>query len=116
MPGMLARGVMPSTLSWERLTAAERIGETRRPVLLDALPDFDDLATIGCLLALVREAWGEREASARHEKDGWRVAGGWPHWSPLAPYKYDYRTMVRHYARGFATEAEALVAALEAAP
>ena len=65
-----------------------------------ALPDFDDAATLGCLLALVREAWVD----------------------PMA------RICTLHYARRWfidlpsgevifgATEAAALVAALEAAP
>lgn len=72
-----------------------------------ALPDLDDPATLGCLLALVREAWGSHVSSIR-TGDGWSV---------------------RHMGRdGWAvglsvvgitqceTEAEALVAALEAAP
>lgn len=71
------------------------------------LPDLDDPATLGCLLALVREAWGSHVSSIR-TGDGWSV---------------------RHMGRdGWAvglsvvgitqceTEAEALVAALEAAP
>ena len=70
-----------------------------------ALPDLDDPATLGCLLALVREAWGSHVSSIR-TGDGWSV---------------------RHMGRdGWAVglsvvgitpcEAEALVAALEAAP
>ena len=70
----------------------------------DRLPDLRDPATLGCLLALVREAWGD-------------------------PYVYAMRLNVRrqiwvvhvpsdqHNIHGEgATEAEALVAALEAAP
>ena len=71
-------------------------------------PDFRDPATMGCLLALVREAWGDPTATtaATREADrsrGWLV-DCWDTQSPLSglgPFK---------------SEAEALVAALEAAP
>ena len=69
----------------------------------DALPDLDDPATLGCLLALVREAWGCSGVYARESS-----RGGWV-------------VCVRDVAGGFAqtfraaTEAAALVAALEAA-
>lgn len=62
-------------------------------------PDLSDPATVGCLLALVREAWGICEVRTGFR---WcvvvRLAGGG-----------------RRSIYG-ATEAEALVAALEAAP
>jgi len=68
----------------------------------ELLPDLSDPATLGCLLALVREVWGE---DAR-------------------PLKTDYfaKWVVVHGNRADdcsypqPTEAEALVAALEAAP
>ena len=91
MPGML-------TEHGNRYVAEGRY--PRRSVL----PDLSDPATLGCLLALVREAWGD-------------------------PYVYAMRLNVRrqiwvvhvpsdrHNIHGEgATEAEALVAALEAAP
>ena len=62
------------------------------------LPDLSDPATLGCLLALVREAWANNTMHARPEGDRWRV------WSEEPG------------AFVFGTEAEALVAALEAAP
>ena len=71
------------------------------------LPDLTDPATLGCLLALVREAWGDECACVLPVDYGpgdvmWvcqLTAGG--------------RSLT---ARHWPTEAEALVAALEAAP
>lgn len=65
-------------------------------------PDFRDAATMGCLLALVREAWFDPhampDAPGSDGCAGWgfRARGGW-------------------VADSCATEAEALVAAMEAA-
>jgi hypothetical protein len=73
--------------------------------LVDELPDLTDPATLGCLLALVREAWGMPTGiTVTYSSDEglWGVSwsgathGGW-------------------CGRG-KTEAEALVAALEDAP
>ena len=66
----------------------------------DLLPDLTDPATLGCLLALVREAWGERTIGIEWE-DG--EAAGW------------LITGIEHNEISGDTEAEALVAALEAA-
>lgn len=62
------------------------------------VPDLTDPATLGCLLALVREAWANQALHARPEGNAWRV------WS------------AEPGARVYGAEAEALVAALEAAP
>lgn len=65
------------------------------------LPDLSDPATLGCLLALVREAWDDQSVGTsytRHE--------GWEATAPNG---------VEEWPRGD-TEAEALVAALESAP
>lgn len=69
------------------------------------VPDLTDPATLGCLLALVREAWGDPRASAVSELDGfdgprWIVYGG----------------DAEERSSWLLTEAHALVAALEAAP
>lgn len=62
------------------------------------LPDLTDPATLGCLLALVREAWRSPLIHPRAEGCEWRM------WK-TEPYAYAYDT-----------EDEAIVAALEAAP
>jgi hypothetical protein len=63
------------------------------------VPDLSDPATLGCLLALVREAWGKPDLHTRPEGSRWRM------WS------FEWPSSMLH-----PTEAEALVAALEAAP
>ncbi len=73
------------------------------------VPDFTDPATLGCLLHLVREAWGDEDLSAdrvsrAHDKlpDVWQV------------YVF-YESGVKDVLSGH-SEVEALVAALGAAP
>ena len=66
------------------------------------LPDLTDPATMGCLLAIVREAHADPQAHVVKLVDG---LNGWQVWGSetyIAPKR--------------ATEADALVAALEAAP
>ena len=71
----------------------------------DALPDLTDPATLGCLLALVREAWGKEDMNAvRLFRDGFRK------------WCVEYDDDATDAASYGPTEAEALVAALEAAP
>lgn len=64
------------------------------------LPIFSDPATLGCLLALVREAWGKPHAYVEFS-DKWKVA---------------FYCDVGTHAFSSTTEAGALIAALEAAP
>jgi hypothetical protein len=74
----------------------------------DHLPDFTDAATLGCLLALVREAWGApyAQVSPIIGNDGGGGCAGWVF----------YVNDVDDRKFGGRTEAEALIAALEAAP
>lgn len=72
------------------------------------LPDLTDPATLGCLLTLVREAWRDLGASVWHD----RRSGVWS-WMADGCIHGVFRPSD---ADGYDTEAEALVAALEAAP
>jgi hypothetical protein len=70
----------------------------------EVLPVLDDAATVGCLLALVREAWDDPGMFARPR--GGKVR---PDWVMCAGQTSDIVCIAP-------TEAEALVAALEGAP
>lgn len=96
-------------------------GFTMGRVPADALPDLADPATIGCVLALVRERYPD--AYAAREGRSW-----WAHdaeGTPLCAFPGAYETRQRgesccvggpcHRPAAGATEAEALVLALEAA-
>lgn len=76
-------------------------------VRADAVPDVRDPATLGCLAAEVRERWGEPEmfAATQHDTphDEWWVVCIGDEWE-------------NHVKAGGHTEAEAWIAALEAAP
>jgi hypothetical protein len=90
---------LPSAWAVDGDTVCEDEGEP-------ALPDLDDHATLGCLLALVREEWGPESFAVRvrREQTGF---DGWEFWiagSDDGPVSSG------------ATEAETLVSALEAAP
>jgi len=97
-------------------------GAALMPAYPDALarmvPDFDDAATLGCLLALVREAYGDpalyvRLSDTTRQSDGvraWEVLG----WLDSSRSPDGRGGSWRGW--GYASEAEALVAALEAAP
>ena len=100
MPGMRAVG-RSCFVAWFRVEEPLRKlhGDWK-----DALPDLTDPGTLGCLLALVREAWGDPDAVVFPYKDkaGWECSS-----TPFVP---------SHFYGVGKSEAEALVAALEAAP
>jgi len=66
----------------------------------DIMPDLSDPATLGCLLALVREAWGDPHASVWYDSPIWHHGARWA-WHALDQSRVDYDT-----------EAHALVDAL----
>ena len=109
MPGMLP---LDGTGFSHRIL---RVREDGMPIdghgaLPDAVPDLSDPATLGCLLALVREAWEPHRgsdyiASTMHTGSGWGVGA-----------RYGSEGLAAIVLPTYETEAEALVAALEAAP
>jgi hypothetical protein len=103
MPGMLAH--------FEHDGRRVRVGMPDAWASTTALPDLTDPATVGCLLALVREAWGcvvvtfpdydeDDEGCQGPHVIGWRAVDT-ERWVIVGEGK---------------TEAEALVVALEGAP
>jgi hypothetical protein len=90
-----------------------RVRPSDLPLGCVALPDLTDPATLGCLLALVREAWSDKAMTcARVDVLDTYIAplpGGYPY----GVVGMDRRRIFKRY---FGSEAEALVAALEAAP
>jgi len=101
MPGMLTEfgdRYTPEGGAW--CSETWRSWPTRYP-RRSIKPDLEDPATRGCVLALVRAAWGDPYAYTYRLNNGkWRVWGAATHLPA---------------AQG-TTEAEALVAALENAP
>jgi hypothetical protein len=111
MAGMLVR--YSDGKPWYRLTEADSYGirppKYRPPDPRRAWPDLTDPATLGCLLALVREAWEPRRgddsiASTIQVGKKWGVGA-----------RAGSETLALIVLPSFASEAEALVAALEAA-
>jgi len=96
-----------------------RDGSDVRPA---ALPDLTDPATMGCLLALVRQAWRcptvyVRQSGTRRASDGvlaWEVCDLWFDAEACKALGVDREGSVGSW--GHACEAEALVFALENAP
>jgi hypothetical protein len=100
MPGMLR--VMAQPYQGEtHFRVVDAIGKQEAGKITD-YPDLSDPATLGCLLALVREAWKNQQVHVV------KLAYGFMSWQA---WNAD-----RDIAAKCATEVEALVAALEAAP
>jgi hypothetical protein len=107
MPGMLVR--YGDGKSWYRLTDGDGYGMPFKhvpPNPRDAWPDWTDPATLGCLLALVRSAWGD--------PFGCMEAFPQPPAETTWVFGVHHGQRLLHFSGD--TEAEALVAALEAAP
>ena len=73
------------------------------------VPDWDDAATLGCLLGQVRDAWRWPRAFPCHDETGWCVPSG------AVGCCVELQDEAGDGER-YETEAEALIAALEAAP
>ena len=106
LPGMLTLdglrlGGVAHTPSgaWSCVTAA---GEPSDRPMRDELPDLTDPATLGCVLALVRDAWGDVEFHITY--------------SPCNEWWVVYMGDLPDRTQWTVSQAEALVAALEAAP
>ena len=109
MPGTLRlRDTPPSRRDY--LLREGRVPDCGDPWVYEnwpVIPDVTDPATLGCLLALVRETWDDEGAYAMQRSVSER--GGWALWAcPPGDVNIPRGTG--------ATEAEALVAALESAP
>ena len=113
LPGTLRLRAIPP--SWrDHLRGEGRVpdgGDTWAHEDWPVIPDLTDAATLGCLLALVREAWHcAVVTSPDYDEDevgcqGWNIIG----WRAVETVRW------LPVGEG-ATEAEALVAALEGAP
>lgn len=114
LPGMLRLRATPPSRR-DHLRGEGRVldcGDTWDYAAWPVIPDVTDAATLGCLLALVREAWGcavvtspeydydDEEARQGANVIGWRAVET-VRWLPIGVG---------------ATEGEALVATLEGAP
>ena len=107
MPGMLGVSAKAGLWRVEQADLTALCGAGAGPASIHEagvwLPDLDDPATLGCLLALVREAYGKSGIHARRIGASlWRV--------------YDDAWLKRAPLGKGATEIEAIIAALEAAP
>lgn len=114
MPGMLTACSVRVIEGGDGYIIGHRQGATREGGgWVDAedagyLPDLTDPATLGCVLALVREAWGDECAGYTYDE----FAHGWFFKSRVS----DGDGGNVRILGPFRSEAEALVAALEAAP
>jgi hypothetical protein len=101
---------LPGMLTLTGCRVSDEDAETDAPTLFDDdLPDLRDPATLGCLLARVREAWPKAPATTNYHGMYDPGRGHYHRWVVSYCTGGDWRQ-----AHGD-TEAEALVAALEAA-
>ena len=140
MPGMRAVRVEEPPFVFEGFDASKLLGRTCRVYEVSEsgsvrgssdtfrttstayAPDLTDPATVGCLLALVREAWRcptvyVRQSTTRRVSDGvlaWEVCDLWLDAEACRALGVPREGSVGSWGHG--SEAEALVAALEATP
>lgn len=115
MPGMRSVAYRQAPLE----PVVHRIGDLKFTPYPGSLPDLTDPATLGCLLALVREAWRcptvyVRQSTSRRVSDGafaWEVCDLWLDAEACRALGVDRQGSVGSWGHG--SEAEALVAALE---
>lgn len=105
MPGMLNGNDGTRYIAGEQWAWDDPLRHHAKGIDNNDWPDLTDPATLGCLLALVREAWGDPRAQLYVMED----ADGREGWGLVL----ERGEGVGPFAE---TEAEALVAALEAAP
>ncbi len=96
MPGMKVVG-QAHWLGVADLLPVDGASGRSHPECYGSLPDLTDPATLGCILALVREATGDRRIHCRARANVYRVYSG-----------------VSPVGRWMESEAEALLLALEA--
>lgn len=115
LPGMRSVAYRQAPLE----PVVHRIGDLKPTPYPGSLPDLTDPATLGCLLALVREAWRcptayVRQSTSRRVSDGvfaWEVCDLWIDAEACRALGVDREGTVGSWGHG--SEAEALVAALE---
>jgi hypothetical protein len=115
LPGMLAH--QPG-LSWQwRCYSVAKWSDAigmHNDIPMDAVPDLRDPATVGCLLALVRQAYPNNDLCVDYLHTYQTESGG----VEYAVYEVHDQRYIPQLSRtngGHPTEAHALVAALEAA-
>lgn len=100
------RPMRPSGVIWQELPVIDRWRPETRQGLEDAFPCLGDMATRGAILGLVRDAYGDQDASVgKWEVDSWEVWVRYVRGTTWVKQKHFGETMC-----------EALLAALQAAP